>query len=169
MRKFEYSLCGFLFALTLLIASFGLLPAALGTHAMPRPLFQTLVNGQFGGKYAATGLTANVTAAPISFGAGTNPAGRYEAFCNVILTVVGSSSSTLPSCTVNYTDADTAVAKTLLLSATSAANTLGASGAQTPGLISSAAASAITVTTASYASSAAGATYSIHFRVIGPE
>lgn len=117
--------------------------------------------------YNATAQTANISATtfytvPASTGFGPAPLqGKYEMKCYVVETTAGSSSSTLPSCGVKWTDSDSATAETLnTVSATNTGNTVGsyAAGSQ---IISPAAGSVVQILTASYASSAAGMAYTV--------
>ena len=131
---------------------------------------QSLSDGSLGCFFKNGAATANIatTAGAVSCPTGST-GGDYQAICEVDTTVAAGTSSTLPSCKVNYTDKDTAVSESIIISATSAANALGTIGAQTPTLISVAPATAITVSTASYASSGSPAmSYSVRFKARGP-
>lgn len=55
----------------------------------------------------------------------------FRVSCDIVIVQAATTSSTLPTCSIAYTDADSNVAETLTLTNTSGANTLGALG--TPG------------------------------------
>lgn len=99
--------------------------------------------------------------------------GFYRATCYLVVTQSASTSSTLPACTVGYTDADSSVPETITLMNSTSTNGLGAIGTFTtpgfqPGFFAKSGV-AITYSTSGYASS--GGTpmqYSVHVRLEGP-
>lgn len=118
------------------------------------------------GLYDATAQTANV--GPITvYAVPANGAGMYRASCYVVLTTVGTT-STLPSCSVGYTDSDSGVAQTLAMSSTNTGNTLGLVGAPSTGIgvaFKAKLSTNITATTAGYASTGTAMQYAVHVRV----
>jgi hypothetical protein len=121
--------------------------------------------------YNATGQTANIsatvffTAPPATNGIGAPypGQGKYWFECYVVETTAATSSSTMPTCDVTFTDADSATAESAAAAtSTSAANAVGTYG-QGAILIDPAPGSNISVSTVSYASSGATAmAYSVH-------
>jgi hypothetical protein len=103
---------------------------------------------------AAACATNNVTSTAIN-GTITLTTGLYEVKCQVILTRAATTSSTLPSCVVSWTDLLTNAAESATVTATSAANTLGTQVNGTTGNIGIANASNVNVTTTGYATSGA--------------
>lgn len=99
----------------------------------------------------------------------TPPSGQIEGFrvaCYVIVTQAATTSSTMPSCSVGWTDQNSNVAQTLQLTATSAGNTT-TTFAQAMGFIAPKFGTTVTFSTAGYVSS--GATpmqYAVHFRIL---
>lgn len=77
--------------------------------------------------------------------------------CQVILTIAATSSSTLPSCTVHWTDLLTGTAESQTITSTSTANAVGTQSSGSTGNVSIAGASNISVTTSGYVSSGATA------------
>jgi hypothetical protein len=121
---------------------------------------------------AAVNLTAqaaNVTSSPILTPSAN---GFYRASCYVVLTQVATATSTLPVCSISWTDADSGVAENMTFGVSNSANTLGAIINSTPSanaFLFVKSGVAISYSTAGYASS--GATpmqYSVHLRVEGP-
>jgi hypothetical protein len=111
-----------------------------------------LLNGNYAHAFVTT-QGANIGATNIN-GSSTLVTGLVQIFCQVIVTRAATTSSTMPSCTVGWTDLFTGVAETATITATSAANTL---GTQSTGSIyaSIGAASNVTYSTSGYASTGA--------------
>jgi hypothetical protein len=116
-----------------------------------------------------TTLAANVSSTPVLTPAAN---GFYRASCYVVLTQAASATSTLPVCSMTWTDADSGVAENTTFGVTNSANTLGAVIQSTPSnnpFLYVKSGVAISYSTAGYASS--GATpmqYAIHLRLEGP-
>lgn len=123
-----------------------------------------------GAVIAATNLASQIN--PVIYALG----GTYRGSCYVILTTADGASSTLPSCNITFTDADTGNAHTATaLTATSTANTVdtvGAGGTAVPGgTFHAKASTAISVSTVGYVSGTGGAMkYAVHFKLeyVGP-
>lgn len=129
------------------------------------PLFNLGAALQFG-SVDSGGNTADIAAT--SLGVPTGGANSmWRVSCYVSETVVGSVSSTLPACQVLYTDGDTNVAKTLNITSTSTANTLGTvqQGSVVVRVKGGVSPPAFQYATSGYASSAAGMTFAVHIRV----
>jgi hypothetical protein len=98
--------------------------------------------------------------------------GMYRMECYVITTQAATTSSTMPSCAVTYTDADTGSSVgPITVSATSGANAVGTIGAETNYWFHAKPSTAISYTVAGYVSS--GATpmqYAVHatLEYVGP-
>ena len=96
--------------------------------------------------------------------------GFYSAACWVVETQAATTSSTLPQCTVSFTDADTSVVIGIPLNNTNVGNTIGSVGLPLqPGFFYAKSGQAIQYRTAGYVSS--GGTpmqYALHFRLVGP-
>ncbi len=91
--------------------------------------------------------------------------GPYHLSCIGVVTRAGSVSSTLPSCSVTYTDLDSSVSETFQMCATNSTNTIGSLCLQSPIVVSAKGGTNITYTTAGYAT--AGGTsmqYALHLR-----
>ena len=137
-------------------------------------------------KVNCTGVAGNLPSAGCNGGSGTlyavpsGGSGMYEVSCYTVLTQAASSTSTLPSCQITFTDSDTGttlVGDTIGLTCTNTGNTLGETGIGATfcsgpvGIVNvvtfnAAASSNITFATGSYASS--GATpmqYAVHLRL----
>jgi len=119
----------------------------------------------------STGLNANVPLTPL-----VTPAlnGFYRASCYVVVTTAALTTSTLPSCQVNWTDADSSIAFNVALTAVNSANTVGSSSL-TPAVNAPFAyffaktGVQISYQTINYASNPANAmTYALHLRLEGP-
>ncbi len=116
-----------------------------------------------------TGLAANVSATPAYTVTSGNP-GMYRLSCYVTLTQAATTSSTLPSCSFNFLDADTGVQKALGVTTTATGNTVGSNGTYgfnyTGSTTIYAGAGAINYYTSSYATSGATAMqYAMHVKV----
>ncbi len=118
-----------------------------------------------------TGLTANV-----SFVTLTTPTanGFYRFSCFVVETGIAGTTSTLPSCLVNFTDADSSTALSIIASGTNTNNTVGSIGQVQTGANANAgfyakSGAAISYSTSGYASNPSGVmTYAVHVRLEGP-
>jgi hypothetical protein len=108
-----------------------------------------------------TGLTGNVGTS-LLFAALAS--GRYRVSAYLIVTVVGSVSSTLPKITVTWTDPDNNTSQTQDLTATNAGNLL-TTLTQGSVFFSAKASTNIQYSTSGYASSAAGMTYALHLDI----
>lgn len=127
-----------------------------------------------------TPLSPAVSVDLTGLGANTGPTtlttplanGFYRFSCYVVLTRAATSSSTLPSCAVSYTDADSGSVTLLTQTNTSTANTVGTVGPLQSANVSylyAKAGQTIQYSTANYASSGATSMqYSIHARLEGP-
>jgi len=118
---------------------------------------------------AAAISSANLYAVP------TGGAGSYLVTCYVVLTQAATSTSTLPVCNVNWTDADTGIAQTAVPLTPSGltGNTIGLTGTKSGWLgtqiVQAAAGTTITISTTNYASS--GVTpmqYALHAKAAVP-
>lgn len=119
-----------------------------------------------------TGLTANVTATTL-----TTPSanGFYAFYCFIVETANAGTTSTLPSCLVNFTDANSSTALSIIAAQTNTNNTVGSMGQQTTtganvnaGLYAKSG-TVISYSTANYASNPASTmTYAVHVRLVGP-
>lgn len=97
-------------------------------------------------------------------------AGLYLFSCYEVVTTAATSSSTLPNCRVNFTDAETSVVSYQNATNTATGNTVGLI-LQGVSVINVAAGATISYSTANYASSGATAmAYSVHVRLqyLGP-
>lgn len=115
-----------------------------------------------------TSQTANIAPTTITT-PGAN--GFYRVNCYTVVTTAAGTSSTLPQCIVNWTDADSNFAETNVVTGINAANTVGAFGTTPVGNNSFYAKSGVAITyqTSSYASNPASAmNYSLHLRLEGP-
>jgi hypothetical protein len=114
----------------------------------------------------ATTQTANVSSTTIySVPSSSLNSGVYKASCYVVETTAATTSSTMPSCAVAWTDNDSGTSESATLTSTSAANTVGTLS-QGQQIIDVAANSSVKYLTSAYASS--GATpmqYAVHFRL----
>lgn len=111
-----------------------------------------------------TGLTANVSTTGL-FAVPSTGAGMYRVSCYVVVTTAATTSSTLPSCNIIWVDKDNANSQSANVTATSSANTL-TTYTQGTTIISVAASTSVTWTTAGYASSGATAlVYAVHIRI----
>lgn len=116
--------------------------------------------------YDGTGLTANDNAGAARTIHTTGATGYYRVSVYTTITTVGSVSSTRPSVTVGWTDGDSNTAMTGVAAiATSTTNTLAGASGQATAVLYCRTGTAITTTSAGYASSAAGMAYSLHVRV----
>lgn len=122
-------------------------------------------------------FAVNLTAQAVNIGATsiTTPAanGFYRASCYVVVTQAATTSSTLPSCQIGWTDADSSTAQVTNLTNTNSTNVVGNTGALattfTPPTFYAKTGVPITYATTGYAS--VGATpmqYAIHIRLEGP-
>jgi hypothetical protein len=119
-----------------------------------------------------TGLTANVSATTLLTPASN---GFYRFSCFIVETTHAGTSSTLPSCQVNFTDANSSTALSIIAAFQNANNTVGSMGQATDtgfnansGFYAKSGV-AITYSTVSYASNPASTmTYAIHIRLEGP-
>ncbi len=119
----------------------------------------------------SAGLNANVPLTPLVTPVGN---GLYRASCYVVVTTAAVTSSTLPSCQVNWTDADSNIAENVVLTATNTGNAPGVTGL-TPAVNASfsyffaKAGVQITYQKFNYASVPANAmVYALHLRLEGP-
>lgn len=120
-------------------------------------------------KVDLTAQGANIVSTPLITPSAN---GFYRISCYLVVTQAATVSSTLPSCQVLWTDADSSVSETITLTSTTSANTLGAIA--TPGSaglfpFQSKTGVAISYQTTGYATN--GATpmqYAIHLRLEGP-
>lgn len=131
------------------------------------------------GNLAAANLTAQAAniAATTIYTVPAGAGGTYRLSCYVVLTQAATTSSTLPSCNIIFTDADTSTVETMGLTGTSAANTIGTVGLVSvgnllnTGTFQAKASTNIQYSTTAYAST--GATvmqYAIHVKLefLGP-
>jgi hypothetical protein len=118
---------------------------------------------------------SNLTAQTANVGTTTllTPAanGYYRVSCYTVVTQAATTSSTLPSCTILWTDADSSVAQSSLIVSTSSANTVGTIGPTNANnnTFFAKSGAAIQFATSGYAS--VGGTvmqYAVHVRVEGP-
>lgn len=124
-------------------------------------------------EYNAT-ATGNISSATL-YSITASSIGLYRVSCYTVITIAATSSSTLPTCSVGWTDADSGASESLNLTTeptTNVAGTLGTSATQTgtaslgPKLTSN-----ITYATSGYASSGATSMqYAVHLRLeyLGP-
>lgn len=111
-----------------------------------------------------TGLTANVSTTGL-FAVPSTGAGLYRVSCYVIVTTAATSSSTLPSCNIIWVDRDNSNSQSANVTTTQTANTVTTYG-QGQTIISVAASTSVTWTTAGYASTGATAlVYAVHIRI----
>jgi hypothetical protein len=116
-------------------------------------------------KAGATGQSASIAATTL-YAVPAAGAGLYRASCYVVLTTAAGTSSTMPSCAVNWTDNDSSTAEAAVsLTSTSTANAVGTTSAG-PLLINVKASTNIQYSTLSYASNpAAAAQYAFHIKL----
>jgi hypothetical protein len=89
---------------------------------------------------------------------------NYFISCEITETVAGSSSSTLPSCQIVYTNGLCACSTTLVITATNTSNAVGATQSGTV-IANVSPSTSINISTTGYASSAAGMTYQLQAAV----
>jgi len=134
---------------TLLNYNFSLLDTLYGNL----PVLQSL--------YDETAQSANISSTPWFSPA---QSGRFKISGYIIVTTAATSSSTLPSIVISWTDADNATVQTLTLTATNAGNLL-TTFAQASAMISVAGGTTVSISTSSYASSGATAMqFALHAR-----
>src|SRR6266567_8121424 len=135
------------------------------------PVTNPSLQPQFGAVQELTNCRVDLTlqaasVAPFAVCTLPNFSAIYTITCYVVTTQAATTSSTLPTCSVVYTDADSNVTETLVVTATSALNTLGqigGTGVQNE-TISPKPGSVLQLQTSGYASS--GATpmqYALHY------
>lgn len=118
-----------------------------------------------------TGQVANITPTLITT-PGAN--GFFRFSCYTVVTTAAITSSTLPDCRVNFTDADSSIAETILATNTNTANTVGSLGATTGAGVNANAGFfaksgvAINISTTGYSSTGSTMQYAIHARLEGP-
>lgn len=161
------------------IVSLAIVAFALGWFMSPMPPdYPVTIHAQGGvtslgtsptlvARFDATAQAANV-ASTLVFQ--TTTKGTYRATCYVEVTQAATTSSTMPSCNVLWTTADSGTAQTAGITATSAANTVGTNSTTTansnaPVQVAAAGAS-VNVSTTGYASVGATAMqYAVHFKL----
>lgn len=101
--------------------------------------------------------------------------GFYRFSCFIVETVSAATSSTLPNCQVNFTDADSSTALSIIVATTNTTNTVGSVGQQTTTGFNAAptfyakSGVAIQYATVGYASNPVSTmTYAVHIRLEGP-
>ena len=126
------------------------------------------------GHVSRTAQTANISSA-VTIGT-PSAAGWYQASCYVVITAAATTSATMPQCTVYYTDLDTNVAQSVVLSNSYAGNSVGVNTywVSSKGVATFTAPSGVAVTllTSGYASSGATAMqYAVHadLKYLGPQ
>jgi len=116
-----------------------------------------------------TAQGANIASTPI-FTPAAN--GFYRFNCYMVVTQAATSTSTLPQCNVLFTDADSSVSETVVITNVNSANTLGALGTSavgTNGVIYAKSGVSNSYSTSSYATSGATSMlYAVRIRVEGP-
>jgi hypothetical protein len=135
-----------------------------GTWATPAGISVIAVN--------LAGQTANIAATTLTT-PGVN--GFYRFSCFVVEMANAGTSSTLPNCQVNFTDADSSTILAIIVSTTNTNNTVGSIGQQTttgfnaPPTFFAKSGTAIQYSTGGYQSNPASTmTYAIHIRLEGP-
>jgi len=127
-----------------------------------------------GSQIVGTGAAVDLTAQAVNISNTTiitpSANGFYSAACWEVVTQQATTSSTLPQCTVSFTDADSSVVIGIPLNTQNSGNTIGAVALPLqPGFFYAKSGQPIQYRTAGYASS--GGTpmqYSLHFRLVGP-
>ncbi len=110
----------------------------------------------------ATAQTTNIAPATLIIPVANT---YYRISCMAVVTTAGSTSSSLPGCAVGYTDVDSNTAVTETFSPSTAGNLQGATQTSGSWLFEAKAGVPVTYSTASYASSAAGMQYAVHFKL----
>lgn len=116
------------------------------------------------GKGDLTAQSANVGSTNL-YTVPSTGAGMYRVSCYVIVTTAATTSSTLPSCNLIWVDKDNSNSQSANVTATSAANTL-TTYTQGTTIISVAASTSVTWSTAGYATSGATSmVYAVHIKI----
>jgi hypothetical protein len=117
------------------------------------------------GQVDKTALSANLGSTTL-YATPSNGGGFYRVTCYTVVTTAATTSSTLPSCAVFWTDTETGIAQSTLATNTSTANTVGLVGSQNRAIIHVTGGNSIAIASTGYVSSGATAMkYSVHARL----